>query len=52
MIHKSQIFFWKIITIILIYLLAPFIVQNLKKILPVGPELWEIYGPKMAYFPK
>ena len=31
MIHKSQIFFWKIITIILIYLLAPFIVQNLKK---------------------
>ena len=41
-----------IITIILIYLLAPFIVQNLKKILPVGPELWEIYGPKMAYFPK
>ena len=28
-------FFWKIINIILIYLLAPFIVQNFKKILPV-----------------
>ena len=32
-------FFWKIINIILIYLLAPFIVQNLKKILPADPEL-------------
>ena len=31
-------FFWKII-IILIYLLAPFIVQNLKKLLPADPEL-------------
>ena len=32
MVHFSQtIFFWKIITIILIYLLAPFIVQSLKK---------------------
>ena len=28
----SDPFFWKIINIILIYLLAPFIVQNLKKI--------------------
>ena len=38
-VHFSQTFFlWKIITIILIYLLAPFIVQNL--------------GPKMAHFPK
>ena len=54
MIHKSQFFFWKIITIILIYLLAPFIVQNLKKILPADPELWgcAIFGPKMAHFPK
>ena len=28
------------INIILIFLLAPFIVQNFKKILPVDPELW------------
>ena len=47
-------FFWKIINIILIYLLAPFIVQNFKKILPADPELWgcAIFGPKMAHFPK
>ena len=32
-------FFGKIINIILIYLLAPFIVQNFKKILPADPEL-------------
>ena len=40
-------FFLENYTIILIYLLAPFIVQNLKKILPVDPELWgcAIYGP-------
>ena len=31
-ISPKQIFFWKIIKIILIYLLAPFIVQNFKKI--------------------
>ena len=50
----QTIFFWEIITIILIYLLAPFIVQNLKKILPADPELWgcAIYGPKIAHFPK
>ena len=32
------------------YLLAPFILQNLKKILGADPELWEcaIFGPKMA----
>ena len=37
----KQIFFWKIINIILIYLSAPFIVQNFKKILPtqfLGPN--------------
>ena len=47
-------FFWKIINIILIYLLAPFIVQNLKKILPEDPELWgcTIFGPKLTQFPK
>ena len=33
-------FFWKIINSILIYLLAPFIGQNLKKILPADPKLW------------
>ena len=33
-------FFSKVINIILIYLLAPFIGQNLKKILPADPKLW------------
>ena len=48
------IFFWKIIDIILIYLLASFILQNLKKILQSDPELWgcAIFGPKIAHFPK
>ena len=34
------------------YLLAPFILQNLKKILTTDPELWEcaIFEPKMAQF--
>ena len=36
---KQNIFFWKIINIILIYLLAPFIVQHFKKILLSDPEL-------------
>ena len=35
-------FFLKIITIILIYLLTLFFVQNLKKILPADPELWKM----------
>ena len=50
----ALIFFREIITLILIYLLAPFIVQNLKKILPVDPKLWgcAFFGPKMAHFPK
>ena len=41
-------FFFKIINIILIYLLAPFILQNLKKILPTDPELEDVQflGPK------
>ena len=34
-----QKFFWKIIDIILIYLLAPFIAQTFKKTLPADPEL-------------
>ena len=47
-------FFWKIVKIILIYLLGPFIVQNFKKIIPVDPELWgcTIFGPKIAHFSK
>ena len=50
----EQIFFWKIINIILISLLAPFIVQNCKKIPPTDPGLWGCtsFGPKMAHFPK
>ena len=35
----NNFFFSKIIDITLIYLLAPFIVQNFKKILPADPEL-------------
>ena len=35
----KQFFFEKTITIILIYLLVPFIEQNLKTILPEDPEL-------------
>ena len=48
-----EFFFWKIINIILIDLLAPFIVQNFKKALPVNPELWgcTIFGPKMVHLP-
>ena len=34
-----QNFFWKIINITLIYLLAPFILTNFIKILPAGPDL-------------
>ena len=47
-------FFEKIIIIILIYLLAHFILQNLKKLLPADPELrgCAIFGPKMAHFHK
>ena len=35
----QTIFFWKIINITLIYLLAHFIEQNFKKFLPADPEL-------------
>ena len=43
-----------VIKITLIYLLAPFIVQNFKKNVPPDPELWgcTIFGPKMTHFPK
>ena len=43
MVHLPQtnfFFFLKIINIILIYLLAPLIVQNSKEIPPADPELW------------
>ena len=36
----NKIFFWKIINIILTYLIAPFIVQNLKK-----HNFWAQNGP-------
>ena len=51
----APIVFWKIINIIFINLLAPIIVQNLKKILPADPELCgrTNFGPfKMTHFPK
>ena len=35
----KQIVFWKIINVTFIYLLAPFIMQYFKKLLPVDPEL-------------
>ena len=45
-----------IITIIItfIYLMALFIVQSFKKILPADPELWgrAIFGPKMVHLPQ
>ena len=37
--HLPQTKFWKTVTIILIDLLVPFIVQNVKKILAADPEL-------------
>ena len=50
----KQNVFSKIIKIILMYLLAPFIGQNLKKILPADQELWgcAMFGSKMAHLPK
>ena len=44
----QTIFFWEIITIILIYLLAPFIVQNLKKFFQQiqSYEVVQFMGPK------
>ena len=50
----EQFFLVQTIIITFIYLLPLFIVQNFKKILSADPELWgcEIFGPKMAHFPK
>ena len=53
MVHLPQafFFFWKIIKIIIIYLLAHLIVENFKTILPEDPELWRcaIFGLKMTH---
>ena len=51
----KQNFFWKIINIILIYLLTPFIVQNFKKNFPVDPvqsfEYVQFLDPKCPISP-
>ena len=47
----NKIFFLeKNINILFFYLMAPFIVQNFKKILPADPELWRcaIFGPNLS----
>ena len=48
---SKWIFSWKTTNKIFMYLLAPFILQNFKKILRADPELWgcAIFGPKMAH---
>ena len=50
----NKIFLVQTIIITFVYLLALFIVQNLKKILTVNPELWRclIFGPKMVHLPQ
>ena len=49
----NNFFLVQTINITLIYLLAFFIVQNLKKIFKADPELWgcAILGPKMVHLP-
>ena len=48
---QMTFFSWKTTNKIFMYLLAPFILQNFKKILRADPELWgcAIFGPKMAH---
>ena len=50
----DQIFLVQTIIITFIYLLALFIVQNLKKILTADPEFWgcAIFEPKMVHLPQ
>ena len=50
----NKFFLLQTIIITFIYLLALFIVQNLKKILTADPELWRhtIFGPKIVYLPQ
>ena len=52
MVHLARTkFFWKILKIILSYLLTPLIVQNLKKILPVDPVMrMRNFFPKCEFF--
>ena len=55
MVHlpQTKTFLWKIVTIIFIYVLPPFILQNFKKILSASPEeLWgyAIFASKMPQF--
>ena len=58
MVHllQTKYFFFlkKIIDIIFIYLLAPFVVQDFKQILTADPELWGCisFEPKIAHLPK
>ena len=54
MVNFPQTKFSFSIIIILIYLLASFIVQNVKNFFPAHPEFWRcvIFAPKMAHFPK
>ena len=57
MVHlpQTRLLLEKNINIIIIYLLAPFMVQNFKKILTANPELWGCpicFGPKMTHFPR
>ena len=51
---QNDIFFGETINIISMYLSAPFIMRNFKKILGVDAELrgHTIFRPKMAYLPK
>ena len=51
---NKKLLWKKIINIIFIYLLAPFVVQNLKNIFTADPELWGCvsFGPKIAHLPK
>ena len=49
---NSFFFFFEKNYIIFIYLLAPFILRNFKKILKANPNLWgcAIFGPKIPQF--
>ena len=50
----NKFFLVQTIIITFIYLLALFIVQNLKKILTADPALWRciVFGPQMVYLPQ
>ena len=50
----NKLFLVQTIIITFIFLLALFILQNLKQILTLDPELWEcaFFGPKMVHLPQ